>query len=237
MKIKRFLPLLLIPFLSGCHVVPNTYNYNDADKYVAYTASTQITNQITDLEINYVSGSVTVEKGEQFKIEESQHDYPCYYWNNTETKKFTVQFVQNGLDLDNKTFTNKHLTITVPENLKTFSLNLISARFEVNEFKINTVSGTGRAILGSNKKTDINTVSGNVNLKVISTLEEENINIESVSGDIILVLDERRGFNLRFDSISGEPTNEFGEPTNPDLSKFSINMDSISGDLSIYKEA
>lgn len=51
MKIKFFLPLLLIPFLSSCHIVPNTYNYDDADKYVQYTSSTEITNTITDLGI------------------------------------------------------------------------------------------------------------------------------------------------------------------------------------------
>lgn len=243
MKINRFLPILLLPFLNGCNIVPNTYNYNDADKYTAYSAATTITNTVTELEINYVAGSVTLESGDAFKIEETATDYPCYYWNNQTSGKFTVQFVQNGLNLDGKSFDNKHLTITVPVDLTKLSLNLISARYTVSmyslavdELNINTVSGSGTAIIASNKKMQVNTISGNATLSVADTLIEETINFSSVSGEVKITLDKRRGFNLDFKSVSGTCNNNFGEATDPSLAKYSINMESVSGDLTIWND-
>lgn len=242
MKIKRFLPILFVPFLSGCHIVPNTYNYDNADKYVAYSEATTISNTVTELEINYVEGSVTIESGDAFKIEESNSDYPCYYWNNQETNKFTVQFVQNGLDLDNKAF-NKHLTIIVPLNLTKLSLNLISARYTVSMFSldvdnlyINTVSGSGTAIIGANKNIKVNTISGNATLSIADTLLEESVDIESVSGNAIIALDKRRGIEVTLNSVSGKLTNEFGEAADPTLTKYPVKMDSVSGDLTIYND-
>lgn len=241
MKIKRFLPILFVPFLSGCHIVPNTYNYDNADKYVAYSEATTISNTVTELEINYVEGSVTVESGDVFKIEESETNNPCYYWNNQETNKFTVQFVQNGFNMDGKDFKNKHLTITVPVDLTTLSLNLISSKFTVSMFSnaidnlnINTVSGSGVAIVGANKNIKVNTISGNANLSIEDTLLEESIKTESVSGDIVLALDKRRGFDVDFKSISGTLNNQFGEATETTLTKYSIKADSVSGNLTIY---
>ena len=109
MKIKTLLPILVLPFLAGCHIhIANNYNYDNADKYTKYTSELSIADKVENIEINYISGSIRIAKGEEFKLIEEQNEFPCYYWNNTENKKFTVQFVENGLDLDNKDFSNKN---------------------------------------------------------------------------------------------------------------------------------
>ena len=241
MKIKTLLPILVLPFLTGCHIhVANNYNYDNADKYTKYTSELSVADKVENIEINYISGSIRIAKGEEFKLIEEQNEFPCYYWNNTENKKFTVQFVENGLDLDNKDFSKKNLDIIVPYDLKSLKLNLVSCGYSITAFNIdnlevNVVSGSGVVNIDGNNRTDFDSISGSIHLRVLSTLNEEKININTVSGNSTLGLDQRRGFDVSFKKMSGTLTNDFGEPTDPTLAKYSIDINTVSGNTIINK--
>lgn len=239
MKTNRLLITMLLPLLTGC-VITSSYTYKDADKYTEYSEPLTITNTITDLEIDWIGGSVTITKGETFVFSEEKHDYPLYYWNKSEQKQLIIQCLKSGTDTTNFDFSKKNLTVTIPYSLKSLTLDVVSASYDidlgnVDNLTINAVSGNGDVVLESNKVLDFDTVSGSGDFALKSTLEQDKIELDSVSGNITLNLDGTRGFNLDFDSVSGTRKDNFGEPTEPSLARYNITCDTISANLKINK--
>lgn len=239
MKANKLLITMLLPLLTGC-VITSSYTYKDADKYTEYSEPLTITNTITDLEIDWIGGSVTITKGETFTVSEEKHDYPLYYWNKEEQNQLIIQCLKSGTNTTNFDFSKKNLTVTVPYSLKNLTLDIVSASYDVNlggveNLTIDAVSGNGDVTLESNKVLDFDTVSGSGDFTLKSTLEQESLDLDSVSGNITLNLDGTRGFNLNFDSVSGTKKDNFGEPTDPSLAKYNITCDTISANLKINK--
>ena len=242
---KTLLGVLILPLLAGCKLNVD-YSYKDADKYTRYTEAVEINNKISALNVNWIGGSVTVQKGEKFIIEEEKNIYPLYYWNQFDDPSadgtLIIQCLESGTDTNKVDFSKKNLTITVPYELDCFLLDIVSGDYTINldsvtELEINVVSGNGQVKLGSNKNTTIDTVSGTVVMEIASTLLEEKIDLNAISGNMTLFLDPTRGFNVSFDSTSGELRNNFGDPTGPSLSKYTIEADTTSGNLAISKLA
>lgn len=242
---KKLLALLILPLLAGCTITAD-YSYKDADKYTEYKTAVEVENKISTLDINWIGGSVKVLQGERFIVEEEKNDNPLYYWNQFDDPNsggvFIIQCLKSGTDTNNIDFSKKKLTVTVPYELNTLNLDIVSGNYtidleSVNELNINVVSGNGQIELGSNKNTTIETVSGSITMAIDDTSKEEKIDIESVSGNTTLLLDPTRGFNVSFDSISGLFNDNFGSPTDPSLSKYTIEAKTVSGNVAINKLA
>jgi len=97
MKIKNLSLFLIIPFLAGC-TVEGEYTYDNAEKYIEYTAPVNFVDKVDELEIGWVNGKVNVTKGDSFTISETDSDYPLYYWHRaSDTEgKYDIKVNLNG---------------------------------------------------------------------------------------------------------------------------------------------
>ena len=125
---------------------------------------------------------------------------------------------------------------------------LISGELDVSGayriLDVDTTSG-GMKFAGEVKNVEIDTVSGDVTMNCSETPDE--LSLDSTSGDLELLLPERRSFEASYDTVSGDFHNEFGgiqfrgdemyfegtEGGNP----AELEFDTVSGDVRIEKAA
>lgn len=248
-KMKKFFLFLFSAFfLFGCtyHNVLGTYSYENADKYVKYEEPLGIDifdgKTFNSLVINWIAGEVEIKDGETFSIKEEQikGDYHPLFWSDY-SQDFIIQYVENNTpnaDINNH---SKKLIITTPKELfKNLKLDFVSAKFTVEKehvdlLDIDTVSGDGNVTLQTAQNIKIDSVSSNIDLTIKSSLDLASIEIDQVSGDSTLNLDDSRGYNLDFDTVSGNVKQEFYKGSNESLTNFDIEVDTVSGNLNIKK--
>ena len=105
----------------------------------------------------------------------------------------------------------------------------------IDDLDINSVSASIEIAAEKVGKIGIDSVSGNVDATIESTLNLSSIKIDSISGDAKLYLDGTRGYRLVFDSISGKQEAEFTDGTDASIPRYDIKVETVSGDLKIYK--
>lgn len=206
--------------------------YDNSERYKVGGA--KLDENISDLDIEWVSGSVNVSvyEGENVEISESavsEDDYKLRY--SVENGKLTIKPCKSGLHFKIKKtdYLNKDLTVKIPSSfvnsLKETEIDCTSADIKITDIScdklsVETVSGKVKA---ENIKTalfDGETVSGDIDLTgEISELETDstsgkvtvnttaNLNkfeVDSVSGDVELTIPETNGFKLEFSSVSGD---------------------------------
>lgn len=200
--------------LSGCVINGNSMEYVDAEKYQAGDALFDA--DVSEIEIDWISGNVTIEPSQSgsYEIEESsgkelKDDKKVHYY--LDGNELHIKYCASGIKLfDNE---KKDLVLRVPKDKMTESLdiNCVSADFNVTgiavgEIDLSTVSGDFVADLAGIDSFDIESVSGNFELS--SPVAPDKGDFESVSGNILLTLPESAGFTVDFDSVSGDISSE-----------------------------
>lgn len=191
------------------------YNYADGDKYTA--GGTRITDEVKDIEINWVDGKVSVVPydGDDIILSEEADrnltEKKKMHWR-LDGKTLRVQYAGSGaLRVTNM---QKELTVMLPESLLLDDVKVIvvSAGVEAeglnaDKLEITTVSGDVKAACRRMNKVEAVTVSGELYLQFVNA--PEKIDVESVSGNVSICLPEAAGFKLEMDSVSGDVSSEF----------------------------
>ena len=242
---KRFLFILPALLLSGC-VVEGTYNYDNSEKFKEYVEPLTIQQEgvtYTKLNVGWLSGEVDITEGDAFTVKETnvneKSEYlPLYYFIDGET--VNLQYCKSGT-ASNKTNNNsKKLEITIPSSVDYINLDLVSAVYKVDaldvkELSFDVVSGVGTVNINTAEEVKLNSVSGGLDFKLKDSTGLKTIDIDMVSGNVQLYFDGVRGYDLKFDTVSGSVSKDFVTPEDESLEKFKINFDSVSGTLLIRK--
>lgn len=241
--LSGFLALAMIMMLVGCNISADTsfgstYFYEDASSYTMGGAT--LTEDINEIDVNWVSGKVTVQyhDGEGILISEDSdvalgEKNSLYY--RVIGKTLKIQYAKSGVwtTID----FNKELTISLPkgteadpERAYSLSFDTVSADVDIREVytkkcEFENVSGNIRAtLLGTVSSVDAETVSGNISLSVGDLA---SFDIESVSGNVTMM-----GGNIRegkFDSVSGDFLLEL-----PPNNGYTVEFESVSGDIDLF---
>lgn len=204
-------------------------SYDHAEEYSTGNGSTS--DKIEKLDLNWISGGVTIETGSgkeiSFREEANQkldEDTALHYWIDGDT--LHIQYCKDGVIQLLNSLT-KELIITVPEDykLEDCQVDAVSADIDVTgihteEFSLDTVSGSLEmkdCIV--TKKIDADTTSGDVYLNLDENVEKicistisgksniqvpyvENLDFDSTSGNLELVT-EKAPDEISADTISG----------------------------------
>ena len=242
MKYKLFLLLIMFSLLllTGCkiNIEFNGIRYGNASEYsVLDEKEIEGLNEVTRVEINWVSGSITINNSEEANIkEENSGNYPLYY--RIKDGKLTIQFCEN--ETKNKDIKNlkKDLTISLNTNKYDIEINNVSSSLDVllsdvNKFNLDNVSGSGIIALENSNDIIINNVSGNLDLKVNNTNELKTIDIDNVSGNFNIYLNNESKLIIDFDSVNGKLHNDilYLEGTH----FIYVDIDTVSGSFYIKK--
>ena len=222
---------------------------------------------VKDIEIQWVGGSITIQPSDvqdiQFYEDSGISQEDKMVWKQ-QGDRLTIQYCTGKVSLFGGTNVNvpaKNLVITVPRDWGCDELEIDSVSAEISmggisarEASIVNVSGFCRVSGCSFTELELNTVSGNVffdgttnslemtsvsakcTAKLVSSPRE--IELETVSGDLTLILQEDCGFTLSLDSVSGSLISDF--PTTTQNHRYTygngncrISADTVSGDIMI----
>ncbi len=232
----------LVTLMTGCNVsnvLGSAYHYENASSYTM--GSAELAESIDEIEISWVSGSVTVQyhDGDAVLISETSdaeltEDTSLYY--RVHDKKLTIQYAKSGIF---STFDfGKDLTLSLPKKLTEeggaeipyrLSLNTVSADVKildvaVSECDLENVSGNITASFrGDMTVLQIETVSGNANIAVDAVSE---IDAESVSGSISVMGGRIKGGD--FETVSGDVLIML-----PPNSDYALDFESVSGNAEV----
>lgn len=223
--------LFVRPMNKTSNISFSNYKYENANLYTQSSAGSE--KNISNLEINWVSGSVEIVpyNGNEVKFEEYcktgiPEEYKMCYWKDRDTLK--IQFTSSGT---HKIINNeKQLTVYIPDKLELDDLDIevVSAdvrienlnsretsidgvsgdcfikSFNTLEMEYNTVSGNLFADNVGFVSFEGDTTSGDISINLSSILKTKEIKADTVSGDIELILPEDSGFTLSLKTISGD---------------------------------
>lgn len=262
------------------------YSYPNSSKYKV--GNFTLEEEINQLEINWMAGSVTVEVTEENQVyaketEVSDDDQKMRYL--VENGKLTIQYQKAKFFSFGSWSKSKDLTVYIPRNMaknmnqidiETVSADIDISGFESKGMDFETVSGkidikdlitktldiegvsgdiegngiqtdvlnvdvvSGSAYIeGVFEKADLEAVSGDLKLGCDSFVE--NVNAETVSGDITLYIPEENGFSAELDSVSGDLNTEFSVNGKGDTKIYGngnakFDFETVSGDVWIRKK-
>lgn len=224
--------------------------------------------QIRDIEIDWVAGSITIipdEAADEITFCEYGNDDPDHLmvWKQS-GDTLSIQYEESRVYIGVQvTAESKDLVITVPADwvCESLEIDTASAEVEVSNLVINEVDFDGASgICSFNNCTvlelDMDTASGditffgsvnNVNISAMSAACEmhlintpNQIDLESMSGDMDLTLPENCGFTLSMDTMSGDFSSDFattlqnGRHVCGDGS-CRISISAMSGNICVYK--
>ena len=228
------------------------------------------TTQIQNIEIDWVAGSVTIHPSdslsniivEERSPAESQHNMVVKQSGQTLKIEFAEDHVKFDLFSNNKVV-NKDLVIRVPKNWNCNNLEIDAAATDVNiqDMTIRELDfdgASGNLILDNCNITDldIDTASGDVEFTgILENLDFDaasakfygeffenprNLKMDSMSGDLELVLPENSGFELNMETVTGSFDTDFTFGKHNDLyicgdGNCKINVSAMSSDVSILK--
>lgn len=211
--VATLLGLLLMMALCGCYYTSGVgmgesdCTYKNAESYLVGEGTAE---KITEIKINWVSGGIQIECGNDKKVSftekvasssELSEEFRMRYL--VEGSTLNIQFVKSGRWKIGKL--EKTLVVTVPSELLTkVECNGVSAdiKMECNAkaVEIDTVSGNSE-LSGTFGSVRFNSVSGNLNL---ISKEMTSIKASTVSGSMDATFD--RAKTVDFDSVSGSIT-------------------------------
>ena len=262
-KILFIICFISIFFLASCNVVRTSFRYKNSEKYSVGEGTVDAT-KVKKIKIEWAGtlAYITTYDGENIhfyeEIDEGVEDkYRLHYYHDGDTLYIepceSMMFPQFN-------FKTKVLHFELPntlteDDIDSFDLDLVSTKGEINGVKaknidIDTVSGS--LVLSNLKgdnididavsgdisiagmdgdKIDIDAVSGNISFDTISG----EVDCETVSGEINFYFYETEGFNIKFNTTSGNIGNDFDTLVYGDNQvKFDINT--ISGNIKIHKK-
>ena len=212
---------------------------------------------IREIKIEWISGSVTVEPGDVQEI--------TFLESGNGTDKYEMVWKQSGDELviqyskDSSIAGfglhfgdgSKDLTVTVPTDLTVRDMI-------IREMEIDSASGTAKFENCTVSSLDVDTASGDVTFtgslneldfeaasaSFTGVLENvpDQVNMDSMSGDLTLTLPEDAGFTVSLDAMSSDFSSDF--PTVKKNKSYvcgdghcKIDVDAMSGDVSILKQS
>ena len=240
------------------------WDLGDDAQVVTDTASVE-PSSIKHIRIEWVDGLVDVATADQDTItfSETNGEKECMVYQikgDTLVIRYSKDSIKLGINI---TTPNKHLTVHVPMDwiaagieISAVSSNVTVELPEVQEAKIETVSGdidircerskeisfttvSGHAgFTGNCEELDCDSVSGNCKVALYSNAKE--IRMESISGDLEIVLYGQLGFTAQIDSVSGGVRSDFPTSVSNDIHTYGdgsirIEAETVSGGIRIRK--
>lgn len=220
---------------------------------------------VQNLEIDWVDGSITILPGDtdQITVQEAGNfsEDEQLVWKHTGSTLsicYSRTEIPRFWNFGGNWTLNKALTITVPRDwlCQDVQIDAVSASVTVSdlsarELDLDSVSGGGDFRDCTLRELNVDTTSGSVSLTgsadildfdVVSancaaelTVAPREVTMNSVSGNLELVLPEDAGYTANLDALSGEIYSDFGQTYGDGACH--IDMDSVSGSLYVRKAA
>lgn len=261
--IFAILILILTVSLLGGYLGISILSFIDED-YASFegtlSSSGQVSaQQVKDIEIEWVSGSITIQPGDTQDIrfyESGAIDEDGKMIWKLSGDRLVIQFCKPQFNIGlfgiNNT-ASKDLVITVPQDWLCDELDIdsVSARIDISQIhaqEADLVNVSGQCSFTDCVIVDFNaeTVSGKVEYKgqldsldfttvsanctaALSNCPRE-VDLEGVSGDLTLILPEDCGFTLELDSVSGEFSSDFATTSENNRYRYGDGTCSISAD-------
>lgn len=235
--------------------------------YISESSGSVSAASVNNIQIEWVSGSITLKPGDvtdiQFSETGSFPDTQKMVWRQS-GDTLVIQFSKPAVvGFGVHVTLSKDLTVTVPKEwiCSELEIDSVSAEIKVediqmNEMELVNVSGHCQILGCSANSFSAETVSGKVRFE--GTLQEldfdtvsasctailsenaKKIDMNAVSGDLILVLPENSGFTLDLESVSGDLISDFATTSSKDRhtsgdGSCRITAESVSGDVKIQK--
>ncbi len=214
------------------------YDDEDAASFVTAENGEKISvdaKEIRKIEVEWVSGEVTVEPGDvdSIQIQETQTDEPLRYSVKGDTLE--ILFCRPSIRIGwgwNRKLAAKDLTITVPKEwdgseleIESVNADVLIRDLKVQKLDYSGVSGKGTLENCQVGKLEAETVSGNVKLSgsirelecssvsadcdLVVTNVPDKISLEGVSGSLDLTLPADAGFTADIDGIKKDLDTDF----------------------------
>lgn len=221
--------------------------------------------EIKNLEINWVSGDVTIVRADvtdiSFREDAGLKEKDQMVWSQ-KGDKLVIHSSRYKVQLG--TSKSKDLVITIPMdyNINNLTISTVSANFSADSLTANTVSINAVSgecdFSGNNTFGDMNvdTVSGDVtfngilreltcegvsaNFRGFFTETPNSIQVDGVSGNIDITLPADAGFTAELDTLNGHFNSDFSTTSSGDRyicgnGQCTIEIDGVSGDINIRK--
>ena len=202
--------------------------------------------EVSRLAIHWVAGSVRVEPSENatdisFRlIGEDDAKFPMVWSQSGDT--LILSYTQTNKIPISVNVRRKDLVVTVPAGwaAQDISIDNVSGDMTLTDITVTglTVSNVSGELdfSGSCRTAKVDTVSGDCTLTL--TAAPNSIDLDSVSGQLVVALPENTGFTANLDSLSGKLYSDFATTYQDDTMRYldgacKISMDSVSGDLRI----
>lgn len=221
--------------------------------------------QVRSLEIDWVDGSVSIRQDAgdtlRYTVTGGDADRTAY---SLKDGKLSISAMENSV-LNFDSHRGADLTVLVPEGWtpQELSVESISAPIQIENLKgteldVDTVSGVMElkdiqadelslstisakiTCTGAAREISLETTSGNCALEL--TEHSKKIDLDSVSGDLELILPKAAGFTLRLDTVSGKFRSDFDYSIPKDDTYVSgdgsctVSADTISGNVNIRQK-
>lgn len=212
-----------------------------------------LADKIRNLEIDWVSGSITIKTGDTdqiiFSETGSDSEKNTMVWKQT-GNTLKIQFRQPkkflgfSLDFSIGGEKEKDLTITIPKDWvgTKLSIDSVSAKVDVAEINVkdldlDTVSGSIN-LTGSVTNVELDSVSASCTLNLSAGVK--SIGMDCVSGKLTVYLPEDQGFTAEIDGLNGDINTDFAVTTSNGKQIYGdgsceIEADCVSGDINIKK--
>lgn len=217
--------------LPGVHISFGGFTYEDADKYSVGEAT--IKDTVTDLEINWVAGSIKVIPSDTDEIRVTEtysgdDDDLRLRWR-VKNGKLTVQF-RKATVFGTSNSVSKDLTVAIPaamlESMGDVEITTVSGGVQftgnADEFTLDAVEGD-LTITGDIGELEVDAVDG----KLTFTGSVRTADMDCVDTDVSMYLDGAA--ELSFDQVDGDVHLYLSE----DIKGFSAELDAISGEISV----
>lgn len=238
--------VLLFSVVSGGVSLPSIHLSSATVDGIPSPSGSVSAQEVSRLAIHWVAGSVRVEPSENatdisFRlIGEDDAKFPMVWSQSGDTlilsyaKKTKIPISVNVL--------RKDLVVTVPAGwaAQDISIDNVSGDMTLTDITVTglTVSNVSGELdfSGSCRTAEVSTVSGDCTLTL--TAAPNSIDLDSVSGQLVVALPENTGFTANLDSLSGKLYSDFATTYQDDTMRYldgacKISMDSVSGDLRI----
>lgn len=202
--------------------------------------------EVSQLAIHWVAGSVRVEPSEtatdiRFRlIGEDDAKFPMVWSQSGDT--LVLSYAKSTKMPISVNVLRKDLVVTVPAGwsaqeirIDNVSGDMTLTDIDVTDLTVDNVSGE-LDFSGFCRSAEVSTVSGDCTLTLTSA--PNSIDLDSVSGQLVVVLPENTGFTAELDSLSGKMYSDFSTTYQDDTMYYldgacKITMDSVSGNLRI----
>ena len=217
--------------LPGVHISFGGFTYEDADKYSVGEAT--IKDTVTDLEINWVAGSIKVIPSDTDEIRVTEtysgdDDDLRLRWR-VKNGKLTVQF-RKATVFGTSNSVSKDLTVAIPaamlESMGDVEITTVSGGVQftgnADEFTLDAVEGD-LTVTGDIGELEVDAVDG----KLTFTGSVRTADMDCVDTDVSMYLDGAA--ELSFDQVDGDVHLYLSE----EIKGFSAELDAISGEISV----